>query len=115
AVRGAAYPREDRRSLAAAVAWVADSAPADAVVLASPTSKRAFWDFRRALVVNWSALRYDRFTEWRGRMDALVGPVPADGSLPLRGFDARFEAIPADSMAALGRRYGATLVVTRAR
>ncbi len=115
AVRDAATPREDRRSLAAAVAWVADSAPADAVVLASPTSKQAFWDFRRALVVNWSALRYDRFTEWRGRMDALVGPVPADGSLPLRGFDARFEAIPGDSMAALGRRYGATLVVTRAR
>jgi hypothetical protein len=111
----AADSRENHRTLESAVAWVADSAPADAVVLASPTSKRAFWDFRRALVVNWPALRYDRFTEWLGRMDALVGPVPADGSLPLRAFDARFEAIPADSMAALGSRYGATLVVTRAK
>jgi hypothetical protein len=113
--RGAAYSREERRSLDTAVRWVRDSAPADAVVLTSPTSKRAFWDFRRALVVNWPAIRYDRFTEWRNRLDALVGPVPADGGPSLRALDARFEAIPADSMAALGRRYGATLVVTRAR
>jgi hypothetical protein len=115
AVRGAPYSREDRRSLEAAAAWVADSAPADAIVLASPTSKRAFRDYRRALVVNWPALRYDRFAEWRRRIDALVGPVPADGSVPLREFDARFDALSADSVAALGERYGATLVVTRAR
>jgi hypothetical protein len=115
AVRGAAYSREEHRALDAAAAWVADSAPADAVVLASPTSKRAFWDFRRALVVNWPALRYDRFAEWRRRIDALVGPVPADGSVPLREFDARFDALSADSVTALASRYGASLVVTRAR
>jgi hypothetical protein len=115
AVRGAPYPPEDRRDQAAARRWVADSAPAEAIVLVTPTSKRAFWDFRRALVVNWSALRYDRFAEWRRRINALVGPVPADGSVPLRTFDARFDALSADSVAALGERYGATLVVTRAR
>ncbi|HSE28385.1 MAG TPA: hypothetical protein VLA95_09170 [Gemmatimonadales bacterium] len=115
AVWGAPYSRADRQDQAAAAAWVADSAPPDAVVLATPTSKRAFWDYRRALVVNWSALRYDRFAEWRRRIDALAGPVPPDGSLPLRGFDARYDALGADSMAALGARYGATLVVTHAR
>ncbi len=112
---GAPYTAQDGRDQAAAARWVADSAPPDAIVLATPTSKRAFWDYRRALVVNWSALRYDRFAEWRRRIDALAGPVPPDGSLPLRGFDARFDALPADSVTALGRRYGATLAVTRAR
>lgn len=114
AVWGTTHTREDRRSLADATRWVADSAPADAIVLVSPTSKRAFWDFRRALVVNWPALRYDRFADWRARLEALAGPLPTDGSVPLRGLDARFEALPADSMVGLGRRYGATLVVTRA-
>ncbi len=104
----------ERYHLARAAAWVADSAPPEAVVLVAPDSKRAFVDFRRALVVNWHAVRYDRFPEWRRRIEALAGPVPADGSVPAAAFARRFNAIPPDSMAALGVRYGATLVVTRA-
>ena len=102
---------EDRR---AAQAWVADSTAPDAVVLAYPGSKRAFWDFRRAQVVNWWALRYDRFGEWRARIDALAGPIDPSGPVEQSLLEERFEALPTDSVLALGRRYGATFLVTRA-
>ena len=107
-------PIPDRDDVVAAAEWIADSALSGTVVLASPGSKRTFWDFRRAQVVNWWALRYDRFGEWRARIDALAGPIEPSGPFPRSLLDQRFEALPTDSTQALGRRYGATFLVTRA-
>ena len=106
-------PTADRADVVAAAEWVADSAAPGAVVLASPGSKRAFWDFRRAQVVNWWALRYDRFGEWLARINALAGPIEPSGPVERSLLDGRFEALPSDSVSALGRRYGASFLVTR--
>jgi hypothetical protein len=53
--------------------------------------------------------------EWRERMEALAGPLPTDRPLTPAEIEARFDALPADSLEALGARYGASLLVSRGR
>ena len=106
-------PPPDPRDALAVAHWVAANSAPDAVVLGAPSSKRAFWDYRRAQVVNWHALRYDRMHEWRERMEALAGPLPMDRPLSNAQIEDRFAALPGDSLLALASRYGATLLVSR--
>ena len=58
-----------------ALDWIARKTPLDAVVLAPPWRPDVYYHGRRALVVNWQAIRYDDLPEWRRRMEALVGPL----------------------------------------
>ncbi|MGH7586178.1 MAG: DUF6798 domain-containing protein [Gemmatimonadales bacterium] len=109
----ATRPPPDPRDALAVAHWVRENAPRDALVLGAPSSKRAFWDYRRAQVVNWRALRYDRMHEWRERMEALAGPLPVDRPLSNAQIEERFAALPVDSVLTLARRYGATLLVSR--
>ena len=109
----ASRPPPDPVQALAVAEWVAANAAPDAIVLAAPSSKRAFWDYRRGQVVNWHALRYDRMREWRERMEALAGPLPVDRPLAPAEIEERFSALPLDSVVALARRFGASLLVSR--
>ena len=109
----ATRPPPDPLDALAVAQWVSANGEPDAVVLGAGSSKRAFWDYRRAQVVNWHALRYDRMHEWRERMEALAGPLPEDRPLSNAQIEERFAALPGDSVLSLARRYGATLLVSR--
>jgi len=42
-------------------------------VIAPPWWNDGFYYLRRPLIANWHAPRYDRLTEWKDRIESLVG------------------------------------------
>jgi hypothetical protein len=71
---GAAVKGSDADFVAAAK-WVADPShthPTD-LVIAPPWQNDGYFYIQRALIVNWHAPRYDRMTEWKDRIETLVG------------------------------------------
>jgi hypothetical protein len=101
-----------------AAKWVRDHAPADAVVIAPPWRKDAFYYTRRPLVADWHAPRYNAMTEWRQRIESLVGDVShmdaADnlaGEMDQTARDHYARLSPAE-LSAIGRRYGGDLLIT---
>jgi hypothetical protein len=58
-----------------AAAWVRNNVPEKAVVIAPPWRKDTFYQIRRPLIADWHAPRYDAMTEWKERIEALVGDV----------------------------------------
>jgi hypothetical protein len=105
----------------AAAKWVRDHAPPDAVVIAPPWRKDAFYFTQRPLVADWHAPRYNAMTEWRQRIEALVGDVShmdvADnlaGEMDPRARDHYAHLTPAQ-LSAIARQYGGNLLITEGR
>ncbi len=102
----------------AAAKWVRDHTPPDTVVIAPPWRKDAFYFTQRPLVADWHAPRYDAMTEWRQRVEALVGDVShmdvednlaGEMDQPARDHYARLG--PA-ALSAIARRFGGDLLIT---
>jgi hypothetical protein len=57
----------------AAARWVAGNVPATDTVIAPPWRNDGYYYIRHPLVANWHAPRYDALTEWKARIEAMVG------------------------------------------
>jgi hypothetical protein len=66
---------ENTTDFRAAADWVAHNTPEDAVVIAPPWRADAFYFLRRPLIANWHAFRYDKMSEWRKRIESMVGDL----------------------------------------
>jgi hypothetical protein len=105
----------------AAAKWVRDHTPEDAMVIAPPWRKDAFYFTHHPLVADWHAPRYDAMTHWRQRIEALVGDVShmnvednLAGEMDLRARDHYTRLSPAD-LSAITRRYGGDMLITEGR
>ncbi len=99
-----------------ALLWVARHTPEAAIVLSPPQRKDAYLLSRRAQVVSWDAVPYNRLAAWRERLECLLGPL-SDGErrgAEPGGFSRAYRSRSAEEMLACARRYAATFVVTPA-
>lgn len=101
-----------------AATWIRQNAPANAVIIAPPWRKENFYYMQRPQIVNWHAPRFDAMTEWRARMEALVGDVTdIDVKDNLSGaLDAKarthYEKLTRAQVDEIAERYGGTLLLT---
>ncbi len=58
-----------------ALAWLSTGSDPSAVILSPPWAGDAFSASHRAQVANWKFLRFGQYDEWRGRLEAVVGPI----------------------------------------
>jgi hypothetical protein len=65
--------RGDDADFIAAAKWIEKNTPQPDLVIAPPWFNQGFYYIRRPLIANWHAPRYDRLTEWRARIESLVG------------------------------------------
>ena len=102
-----------------AATWVRDHAPQNAVVIAPPWRKDAFYFTHRPLVADWHAPRYNAMTEWRQRIESLVGDVShmevddnLAGEMDARARDHYFHLSRSD-LSAIAGQYGGNLLITQ--
>jgi hypothetical protein len=96
----------------AALRYLRDSTPPDAIVLLSPSDRNSFFFSRRAAVVNFWAVRVDRVGSWWSRVQDLWGPLsPSHPFNPKRG-DAHFDSLSTETVLTLARRYNTSFLVT---
>ncbi len=114
------WPRWNIRTddFRAAALWVQNHAPSQAVVIAPPWRKDAFYFTHRPLIADWHAPRYNAMTAWRQRIEALVGDVSqmtaADnlaGDMDQRARDFYQNLTPAD-LSAIREKYGGDFLIT---
>ena len=96
--------------------WVAANTPQQDVVIAPPWRGESYYWMQRPLIAEWRAPRYDELTEWRNRIEALVGVVPTNlidpgemGPAPQHHFQHLSEA---DVLRLTARPYNAKWLVT---
>jgi hypothetical protein len=96
----------------AALRWVADSTPTDAIVLLSPWAKQSYFFSRRAAVVSFWAFRVDRMPSWWSRLQDLSGPLsPLHHPSPYH-LQARFDSLSTEAVLSLAHRYRTSFLVT---
>jgi hypothetical protein len=96
--------------------WIARNTPPDAIVVAPPTRREAWYVSRRAQIVAWWAPAVGRLDEWQARIEALVGRpwddlAPGELEVGLEeAFNRRSESEIRDAV----ERYGGDVLVSRA-
>jgi hypothetical protein len=65
--------RGDDADFIAAAQWIAKNTSEEDVVIAPPWFNQGFYYIRRPLIANWHAPRYDQLTDWKNRIESLVG------------------------------------------
>jgi hypothetical protein len=53
--------------------WIAQNTPETDVVIAPPWFNEGYYFINRPLIANWHAPRYDKLTEWKARIESMVG------------------------------------------
>jgi len=103
-----------------AAAWVRENVPEQAVVIAPPWRKDTFDQIRRPLIADWHAPRYDAMTQWKERIESLVGDVSQmsvednlAGEMDERARDHYADLSTAD-VAGIVKKYGGDFIVTTA-
>ena len=96
-----------------AARWISDqrnTRPTD-VVIAPPWWNDGFYYLNRPQIANWHAPRYDRITQWRERLEALVGDTsnldPAlvpYGEMDPRAW-AHYASLPAKDISAIQNKF----------
>ncbi len=101
-----------------AATWVRDNTSADTVVIAPPWRKDAFYFMQRPLIADWHAPRYNAMTEWRERIEALVGNVsqmnPDDnlaGDMDQRARDF-YQHLGTADISTIAGKYGGDVLIT---
>jgi hypothetical protein len=94
-----------------AAMWIRDNTPTDDAVIAPPWRTDAYYFMRRPLIANWHAFRYDEMTEWRERIESLVGDLSTvdadDGQVGDMDLHARehYRNLTTADITALQRKY----------
>jgi hypothetical protein len=103
----------------ACAAWVHDNTPATAVIICPPWRNDAFYLLDRPLIANWHAPRYDRMTEWRARLESLVGPLTGGRATPDDDMDdlakATYDHLSPAAIAAVRTHYGGDYLISPAK
>ena len=101
-----------------AAAWVRDNTSPQAVIIAPPWRKDAFYFTQRPLIADWHAPRYDAMTQWRQRIEALVGDVSqmsaednlaSDMDQRARNF---YQHLSVADISAITAKYGGDVLIT---
>jgi hypothetical protein len=90
--------------------WIRDHTPRDSVVLVSPCLERFWLTAERGTVVSYKAAPVNRrIVEWFARLRAVGGEPTGPGGESCAAFHRHFQALSAERLVELRRRYGADL------
>jgi hypothetical protein len=99
--------------------WIAKNTPTNAVIISPPWRGENFYFSQRAQVASWWVPRFDRLTEWRDRLESMVGDVsgvrPGTTKARMEHIVARYNQLTATEIASLVEKYGAEYLVTSAK
>lgn len=97
----------------AALRWVANNTPPDALIISHPNDRRTWYLSERAQVVSYSYPRYDRLPEWRNRVaDLADAAVIRDRVTAPETLDNGFAGLTAEQIEKLRDKYSASYLVT---
>jgi len=93
--------------------WIAKNTPPDSVILTSPIGKEFWYHSQRSQAVSYMYPRYDRLSEWRGRIGDLTANAPITDRASSRAeIETAFADLSAEQIEALQQKYSATYLVT---
>jgi hypothetical protein len=99
--------------------WIAKNTPTNSIVISPPWRGESFYLSQRAQVASWWVPRFDRLTEWRDRLESMVGDVsgvrPGTTKARMEHIVARYNQLTATEIASLVEKYGAEYLVTSAK
>jgi hypothetical protein len=105
------------RSYDVACDWIRGNTPVDAVFLVTPNDEEFRVLAQRSIIVNFKAVPQlsGELIEWRRRMENVLElsdlrTLPRPHANTVRAIRDRFDALPADRLAATARRYGARYI-----
>jgi hypothetical protein len=104
-----------------AAKWVQENTPEDTIVIAPPWRKDTFYQLQRPLIADWHVPRFTAMTEWRQRIESLVGDVShMDPEENLAGeLDARarqnYSNLTEADLKTIKAKYGGDLLITTAQ
>jgi hypothetical protein len=99
----------------AAAAWIRQNTPETDLIIAPPWRNDGYYFLRRPLIVNWHAFRYDEMTQWRTRIEQLVGDISnLDKFDPDLGpaHRAHYRNLTAEQILKLQHQYNANWLIT---
>lgn len=96
--------------------WVEENTPADAVIISPPWRMDAFFLSRRSQLVSLNAIDIRRFSEWRTRMDLLVGGpwerTPED-PWGIAWMDEAYHSLTSEQILEIAAALGGDLLISR--
>ncbi len=103
------------RNLRLAFRWIADHTPNGSVAILPPWPRESFYLARRAQIANWAAVRLDQMTEWRARMEAMVGPLSDTDPRQVtdEAMEQRYARLTDAGIQTIRARYGGDYLVSR--
>lgn len=100
--------------LETSLAWISKNTPEDAVILASPFSRKFWYLAKRAQIVSYSYPRYERLAEWRRRIaETTANTMIPDRASSRERIETGFESLSITQVAGLKEKYSANYLLTR--
>ena len=94
--------------------WISKNTPKDAVVIASPVSRKLWFLSNRAQIVSYIYPRYDRLTEWRKHIADVTGNAEITDRASSRSeLDAGFDQLSVSQIKELKQKYSASYLLGR--
>lgn len=94
--------------------WMSENTPSDAVIVASPNTRKLWHYSNRAQIVAYDYPRFERLTEWRNRMADLTGNADLNNrEMARETLDTSFERLTEEQILSLKQKYAATHVLSR--
>lgn len=95
--------------------WIRENTPREAVFIMPPWRHENWYESGRGQVVSYVFISYDRLSEWRRRLESLVGEVgPGTVEEKYAAMERRYESLTAEEMLDRSREYGAGYLLTKA-
>lgn len=105
-------PKKDNLTLA--FTWVRKNTPKTSVIIMPPWEGRTFHLVQRPQIANWWANRYDKLSEWKQRLEAMVGKIPAASTEEkLQLMDKRYNSRTPEQIRSIMKKYGGDYLVSK--
>ena len=108
---------QEQDAVSKAFVWLARHTPNGVTAILPPWRSDGFYLSQRAQIGAWRAIPDDRLTEWRERLEALVGPnfvQPPNGTLD-EVMEAAYSKLPEADIASVVRKYGGDYLISKAQ
>jgi hypothetical protein len=98
--------------------WVAKNTPTHSIIISPPWRGESFYLTQRGQIASWWAVRFDRVTEWRERLESMVGDLSLARAETtktwLEQMTDNYNQLTTTDIASLIEKYGAEYLVSSA-
>jgi hypothetical protein len=99
--------------------WIEKNTPTNSIIISPPWRGESFYLSRRGQIASWWVPRFDRLTEWRTRLESLIGDVgsvrPGSTKARLEHMAQHYNNLTTTELRFLADKYGAEYLVSSGR